>query len=98
MLSGRLITLMSRYFFHLANGVRDLDRDGAELPDLAAARTAAVQYFAQSLLDRPEDFWESPDWKLEVSDAGELTLFTIHILAQDAPAVSIRVEPSPRQG
>ena len=34
---------MPRFFFHLYNDIISTDEEGRELPDLEAARTAAVQ-------------------------------------------------------
>ena len=40
---------MPRYFFHIST--RGLDRDGTELPDLAAARREAVRTLGRLMAD-----------------------------------------------
>jgi len=89
---------MPRYHFHLADGGAD-DEEGCELPDLAAARRAAVELLGQSLADRADAFWREGEWLLTVTDPGGLTLFTLRVFAADAPSVppapALKSEPAP---
>ena len=89
---------MARFFFHLADGVSTPDQEGFELPDLEASRGAALHHLAQSLLDRPDDFWAKGEWLLTVADEAGLTLYTLQVFAADAPSVQIAAPhpvPSP---
>lgn len=85
---------MARFFFHLADGVSTPDQEGFELPDLEASRGAALHLLAQSLIDRPGDFWARREWLLTVADEAGLTLYTVQVFASDAPSVQI-APPNP---
>ena len=88
---------MARYFFHLSMGAEDLDREGVELDGLEEARRIGVRFLAQTLHDHADDFWISPEWRLDVADEAGLTLFSVHAFAQDAPvaAITATIKPEP---
>lgn len=77
---------MPRYFFHTADGSRARDVDGTELPDHGAARKEAIMFAGSSLRDCPDLLWDGRDFRVEVTDEREMLLFTIIMLAVDAPA------------
>ena len=72
---------MPRYFFHVHDGSSVLDDIGLELPDIVAARTAAIELSGEilkhDLAERllPHDFWQ-----LEVSDSPTLGGRSLFIL------------------
>lgn len=72
------------FFFDIADGEDLPDLDGSEWPDLAAARMEAVRYSAEVLKEMPERFWNCEAWKMTVSDADRVTLFTLKFLAESA--------------
>ena len=77
---------MPSYFFHTADGTRDLDREGTQLPDNAAARKEAIKFAGALMHDQPDILWDGRDYRVEVTNrAGDL-LFTIVMLSIDAPA------------
>ena len=88
---------MPRYHFNLSDGFTDIDVEGYELADLAAARTAAVLFLARLLIDEPEAFWKDGQWMLNVTDDGGLTLFTLRVFATEAPALRLGDSPAPVQ-
>ncbi len=77
---------MPRYFFHSADGVREPDRDGTELPDIAAAQLEAIKYAGEVLTHTPETLGDSGQWRVEVVDEGGAHLFTVVTLTVHAPA------------
>lgn len=77
---------MPRYFFHSANGERDLDQEGVDLPNGAAAQLAAVQYAGEMLRFQPQELWNMGHWRVEVTDTNRRLLFTIITIAVDTPA------------
>lgn len=76
---------MPRYHFHSADGARDVDQEGFELPDLAAARDQAVRYAGSVLKENPDEIWEKGHWRVEVTNKENALLFTVVTLAIDAP-------------
>jgi hypothetical protein len=74
-----------KYYFHTADGSRDRDTDGTELPNLAAARRQAIIYAGDCMSHDPEILNES-DFRVEVTDENDLLLITVITLAVNAPA------------
>jgi hypothetical protein len=79
-----------RYFFHLENGGVFEDADGLDLPDLEAAKCAAVRLLAEVLCDRPARFWDTESCQVTCADERGLTLFTVQMIATLAPAAPER--------
>ncbi len=68
---------MPRFFFHVHDH-RDLpDREGTELPDLDAARVAAVQTAGEMLRDYSQDFWSGQEWTMRVTDETGTDVLTL---------------------
>jgi len=58
---------MTRYFFHVHNGISILDDIGLELPDITAAQAAAIE-LTRKILDEPDGpLWQDHSWRVEVS-------------------------------
>jgi hypothetical protein len=81
-----LDTPVTRFFFHVQDGHQYVDLQGTELEDVSVARTEAVKFAGQLLIDRPEDLWTSDEWTMRVTDAADLTLFQLVVLATDGAA------------
>jgi hypothetical protein len=79
---------MPRYFFTTADGTREPDLDGTELPDVASARVEAIKYAGEVLSDHPEIIWDGEDFRVEVSDANGLVLFTVVTMAMNSPSTA----------
>lgn len=77
---------MPRFFFSLANGGREPDDTGVDLPDVAAARIEAVAYAGELLKSNPRQLWKQGQWRVEVTNAERALLCTVVILAFDSPA------------
>jgi hypothetical protein len=64
---------MPRYFFHVHDGGSVLDDVGIELPDISAARTAAIELSGEILRSEAVGaFSDHLCWEVEVSDSPEL--------------------------
>ncbi|WP_037492168.1 DUF6894 family protein [Sphingobium indicum] len=77
---------MPRYFFHTVDGGRDVDQEGTELPNDAAARKAAIRFAGAVMHDEPDVLWDGRDYRVEVTNETGALLFTIVMLSIDAPA------------
>jgi hypothetical protein len=76
-----------RFYFHTEDGRPLRDREGVELPDLAAARREAARALGEMLKERADEFWSDGLLRMAVSDADGLTLFLVEVTATTAPAV-----------
>ena len=75
-----------RYFFNIAGAVSDPDEEGIELPTISEARIEAVRFASEYLRDRPEAAWLGDEFRVEVTNADSLILFTFIAIGVDAPA------------
>ncbi|MDQ8028622.1 MAG: hypothetical protein REJ23_07825 [Brevundimonas sp.] len=68
---------MPRYFIHILDGVLIRDEEGEPLPNLTAARTAALRTFGETLRSREDRFWEDGSLRVYVEDEGGETVVDI---------------------
>lgn len=73
---------MARYFFNVRDGAERPDREGTELAGQLEARRAAMQIGAELLRRDGRQFWDDPNWQIEVTDEQGVILFTVYISAQ----------------
>lgn len=73
------------------------DREGTELPDLAAARLEALNFAAQSVKDQPDPVQSASPLRVEVSDDTGMLLSTVIILEIETPAARGVRGPSPTE-
>jgi hypothetical protein len=59
----------------------------AEADSLAEAKCKAVRYAGQLICDSADRFWDTADFRMDVSDRSGLVLFTLEFLGTDAPAI-----------
>ena len=76
---------MSRFFFNQIDGEYKPDDEGIEFASLEEARTEAVRYAGEVLCDQPGLIWQGEDFRVEVTDADKLLLFTVIVVGVDAP-------------
>jgi hypothetical protein len=74
---------LPRYYFNVRHNTAESDGEGSELADIQAARLAAVRLSGELIQELDHSFWDSPDWRLEVTDAGQNTLFTLTFCAKE---------------
>jgi hypothetical protein len=65
---------MARYFFHVMNGIAELDTDGVELPGLPEVRVEAVRASA-SMLSAGDQNWSGRAWQMVVCDEAGTIVF-----------------------
>lgn len=77
---------MPLYHFNVEDGVAYPDIEGSEYPNLDAVRTEAVRRSGTLLRDNALSFWGGHGWRLIVTDAAGMIMFTLHFLAVSSPA------------
>jgi hypothetical protein len=77
-----------RYFFNLAGSIYDPDNDGIELANHYEARIMAVTQAAELMRDQPHVVWTGDEFRVEVTNADQMLLFTLIVVGVDSPAVS----------
>ena len=73
---------MPRYHFHIIHERREQDRDGRELPDKHAAWKEATVTAGQILQGIDGRLQPGREWRMEVADEFQNTLFILHINAE----------------
>lgn len=74
---------MPRYFFHRKDGGFQPDRVGTECDDVPSARLHAILFAAATLKEKPELVWAGGEMRITVSDAKNILVTTIIVLAVD---------------
>ncbi len=75
---------MPHYYFHSKNG-EDVDATGIDLADDGAARVEAIRYAGDQLSDSPDLLQDGHTFRVEVTNEERDWLFSIVMLAVDAP-------------
>jgi len=75
-----------RYFFQTTNGELTPDADGIVLPDVSAARVAAIKLAGELLKDTPDLLSDTTAMKVVVTDEQARTLCTVLVTISDAEA------------
>ena len=70
---------MPRYHFNVYDGRFIPDEVGTELPDIVAARSAAVIATGEAIRDLGGKFWDNSDWRMDVADKQGKVLFTLRL-------------------
>jgi len=73
---------MPRYFFHIHHHKTDLDDVGEELADRQAAWHEATITAGQILQSLDGKLAPDREWRMEVADEFQNTLFVLHISAE----------------
>jgi hypothetical protein len=68
---------MSLYFFNVNDELNFSADDGQEIATLSEAKREALRYASALIGDMGTDFWLGKDWRMTVSDATGLALFTL---------------------
>ena len=79
---------MPQYFFHIDNGSVAHDDEGTVFKDLATAKCQGMKLVGQTMCDASETFWDQQEWSLTVTNEAGLSLFSVHVLGTEAPAVA----------
>lgn len=78
---------MARFFFNTADGTREDDSVGAELPSLAAARIHALTFLSDLIAGEPTLLDDGHDFVVEVTDDQGLVLLTFTLMESSSPVV-----------
>ncbi|AHY49373.1 hypothetical protein JQ582_42335 [Bradyrhizobium japonicum] len=73
---------MPKYFFHITHEHTEIDDVGEELPDKHAAWKEATIAAGQMLQDMDGKLRPGHDWRMEVTDEFQNTLYALHIQAE----------------
>jgi hypothetical protein len=73
---------MPRYFFHVTHERHEPDHEGEELSDKHAAWKEATVTAGQMLQDIDGKLQPGREWRMEVADEFQNTLFVLHINAE----------------
>ncbi|WFU75476.1 hypothetical protein [Bradyrhizobium sp. CB2312] len=76
------LDFMPRYFFHVIHERREIDEEGEELPDKHAAWKEATETAGQMLQSLDGKLKPERDWRMEVTDEFQNTLYVLHISAE----------------
>lgn len=77
---------MAKYHFNLEDGQSYPDTEGSDWDNLDSVRTEAVRRSGQLLQEQAQTFWGGHGWKLTVTDATGMVMFTLHFHAVSSPA------------
>ena len=80
---------MALYFFHTNHPALPVETTGKEFDDLNAAKCGAVRYAGQLLCDVAEHFWDTRDFKLNITTESGLVLLTLRVVGTEAPATRL---------
>lgn len=70
---------MPRFFFNTNDDLELWDEEGTELPDLDAARRAAIRYAGELLREAGSSVGFDETWQLMASNTSNAVLFTIDV-------------------
>lgn len=77
---------VTRYFFNISDGDSRSFQQCIDLSSIQDARREAEKMACAAICESSDRFWRTREWQLTVTDEGGLNLFSLLILAADAPA------------
>ncbi len=77
---------MALYYFNVKDGSSYPDEVGEEFSDLESVRFEAVRRSAELLRNHPATFWNGDPWRMTVTDASSMIMFTLNFVATSSPA------------
>lgn len=81
-----ICSTVTTYHFQVRTESHVSSSEIAELDGLEAARIEAARRIGKLLNEHARQIWAGEDWRMDVTDATGLILFTIQVSATDAPA------------
>lgn len=72
---------MPRYYFHIEDGRKIMDKEGTVLPDVKAARVEAIAT-GGTMPRHTASYWDGTEWRMNVTDDGGATVFTLRFSAE----------------
>ena len=77
---------LARYFFNVSDGDALSSPHCVDLSSIQDARREAAKMACAAISENSDRFWRTREWQLTVTDDRGLSLFSLLILAADAPA------------
>lgn len=77
---------VARYFFNVSDGEVRSFPQCIDLSSVQDARREATKMACAAISENSDTFWRTREWQLTVTDERGLNLFSLLILAADAPA------------
>lgn len=77
---------LARYFFNISDGETRSFPQCIDLSSVQDARREAEKMACAAISENSDIFWRTREWQLTVTDERGLNLFSLLILAADAPA------------
>jgi hypothetical protein len=74
---------MPRYFFHVIDGKKFIDKEGSEHSGLRQARIEAIKLAGAILKDEGDQFWNGEQWHMNVTDASGQSVLKLRFSADD---------------
>lgn len=81
---------VSRYFFNVSGGEATPFPQCLDLRNIREVRREASRMACKAISDNPDAIWKTGEWQLTVTDDRGLNLFSLLILASDAPVSRAR--------
>ncbi len=78
---------MPKYFFNVHDGRSDLDQNGVELPDLAAAKIEGIRFAGVLIHENAACIATNWQWRIEVADETGLVLLRMDFSYVQSPAL-----------
>jgi len=75
---------LPRFFFHIDDHIHEIDDEGQEFADAAAARVQAIIYAGELLRDDPGLVWDGQRLEVRVTDEAGMPVIAVQITAVDA--------------
>ena len=73
---------MPRYFFNVAYAGSEPDTEGFVFDDIYAAQKAAVRMCGEIIKEIDGNFWDAPNWRLEILDHERTLVVTLTFSGQ----------------
>lgn len=81
---------VARYFFNVSDGETRSFPQCIDLSSIQDARREATNMACAAIRENADTFWRTREWQLTVTDERGLNLFSLLILAADAPVAQGR--------
>jgi hypothetical protein len=78
---------LPNYQFHFEGNEADREIEPHVFRDLAAAKCEAAKTLGAIICDAGLGIWNERDWGITVTNEAGLTLFTLSVMASDAPSI-----------
>ncbi|GAA3254414.1 DUF6894 family protein [Sphingomonas yabuuchiae] len=82
--------IVMRFYFSVSGEARAPDQLSFDFESMDRAKVEAACFLADLIRSEPMDIWQTDELSVEATDEVGLVMFTITVLASDAPALAVR--------